>query len=109
MSRVDDLYATEYGMLMWYDDHRSNLDISNCYFLLSEAIKNNTYTYLDLKSIKNDLNQDLKYLRIRDLFADLYHLSDKSLSYNENGFILDGHCFKTLKEVKRALKLKAFL
>ena len=42
-----------------------------------------------------------------DKYSTLYEESNGSLSYNDEGFHLDGHTFQSLNEVKKALKMKA--
>lgn len=102
-------FKTEYEMLVWYDNFRSEMFVSRFFLTISDAFRNETAVYLDLKLVINDVKQDLNCLEIRQAFQTLYDLSENQLTYDKDGFHLPDHTFETLKEVRKALKNKAFL
>jgi hypothetical protein len=110
MSRKSkDPYKTEYLRMVWYTNHRSVMFMSRLYKLFGEAIELDSGRSFDLERLKNNFNEDIKYLMLQKEYEELLPYADDKLSYDENGFHLDGHTFETLQEVRKALNNKAFL
>lgn len=105
----DKLYNTEYGFLLYYDDYRSHTVMSDFLKMIATSIENDNFAYLDLKVIKNDFNEDIKYLKLRDKYKRILADSDEEIFYNKEGFHYAKHVFQSLRELEKALKNKAFL
>lgn len=98
----------EYKMFIYYDKHVGS-KLSSIFGLVKHAIDDGSWQFLDLKNIKLSIDDDFKYLNSRRYYEQLKTWANGKLSYDENGFHLDGHDFETLNEVQRALENKAFL
>src|SRR5208282_5030219 len=103
------LLKTEYGLLWWHDEWRSQHYMSESYQLFADALRKKNSNYLNLKQIKDDFRQDIKYLEVYNKYLRLAADCDMKLTYDKECFSLDGHKFQSLKEVEKALKLRAFL
>jgi hypothetical protein len=102
-------FKSEYARLAWYTDNRPNVYMREVYRHFGDSIQLNSAQTLNLKIIKFEFIEDVKYLILHKEYCDLLSLSDDKLSYDDDGFHLDGHTFETLKEVRKAIKNKAFL
>lgn len=109
MKISEELYATEYGMLLHYDNYRDCSTIKSFHDLIAVAINHGMVAYLDLNNIQHDLMQDAKYMKTLKRLQELKLISGDELSYDKDGFHLGEHIFQSLKEVAKALKNKAFL
>jgi hypothetical protein len=98
----------EYKVL-WFYEHIEPGHVGTLFRLMSDTIRDGSWTYVDLPAVKRNILKDFNYLMISERYHDLRSVSNDTLSYNKEGFELDGHPFQTLKEVEKALKLKSFL
>jgi hypothetical protein len=103
------VFVTEYELLVWYESNRSFLYLRDVYVHFGQMIGSSHAGYCDLEAIKRDFSADINYLSTLKKYNRLCHQCDDKLRYDEKGFHLEGHTFETLKDVKKALKNKAFL
>ncbi len=109
--RNDVLYlpTKEYEALVLYDDYNGKSILKASIELLSHALSYNSLTMVDLPLVKDSVNRLFEFLAIRQRYERLKISSRASLSFDKDGFHLDGHTFSSMDEVEKALKLKAFL
>jgi hypothetical protein len=103
------VFVTEYELLVWYESNRSFLYLRDVYVHFGQMIGSSHAGYCDLEAIKSDFSADIDYLSTLKKYNTLRHQCNDKLRYDEKGFHLEGHTFETLKDVKKALKNKAFL
>ena len=109
----------EYEILYHYDNDYIDDDIEPLqtveaaigdeFQFIGETIKSHNWRLFNLKQVKTNLNSHINYMLLVDEFSYLCSESKERLSYDKEGFYLDGHTFQSLKEVKKALKLKVLL
>ena len=109
--RHDVLYlpTREYEALSIYDDYNGKSILKGCIELLSHSMTYNTLPMIDLQLTKESVNRLFDYLELRQKYERLKVASRATLSFDKEGFHLEGHTFHSLDEVERALKNKAFL
>jgi hypothetical protein len=95
--------------ILWYYEQIDKSKVSTLFYLMYQAIENGSVGYVDLEETKKSMLVDFAYLKISKTYLRLQLASKETLIYTETSFVLDGHEFQTLKEVERALKLRAFL
>jgi len=98
----------EYKMFLHYDKVIKGGIISP-FQLMVDALRGQSWPLVDLKATRDAIAQDFRYLLLYKRYESLRLYSKNTLSYDENGFHLDGHVFETLDEVEKALRLKSFL
>lgn len=103
------LPTREYEALSLYDDYSGKSILKASIELLSHSLSYNSLTMIDLPLVKESVNRLFDFLEIRQRYEKLKIQSVAALSFDKDGFHLDGHTFHTLDEVERALKNKAFL
>jgi hypothetical protein len=98
-----------YKIFIFYDTFVSGNKLSTTFELMHHSIKEGSWQFVDLKSAQKSIEQDFKYLILRKHYNGLKVASQDKLTYDDNGFHLDGHDFETLDEVHAAMNNKAFL
>jgi hypothetical protein len=109
MKKIVSLPKEEYKVLDHYAQNRSLSKIGSAFYALYTNISNDIWYYMDISYFREALDQDFDYLILRKRYEFLLTQFPKTLSYDENGFLLDGHRFETLDEVEKAINNKAFL
>lgn len=104
----------EYKLLFKYENADSSYttrkEHTKCLGILNDVISDGKgCEFLDFSMIKDKVEEILSFVKLYQRYLALSKDSNGSLSYNNDGFNLDGHSFETLDEVDRALKNKAFL
>ena len=101
----------EYKMFRFYDINVATFtyNLSSGFELMAHAIRNGSWQLVDLEVLRDTIDQDFQYLLIRKRYEGLVLWSNHALTYDDNGFHLDGHDFETLDEVEKAMENKAFL
>ena len=99
----------EYKIFIYYDSHVGGNKLVAAFELMSHAITTGSWQFVNLESVRDSIEQDFKYLLSRRHYLGLKIASKDKLTYDDNGFHLDGHDFETLDEVHDALCNKAFL
>lgn len=109
--RHDVLYlpTREYEALALYDDYSGKSILKSSIELLSHSLSYGSLAMIDLPLVKDSVNRLFDFLEIRQRYEKLKINSRATLSFDKDGFHLDGHTFYSLDEVERALKNKAFL
>lgn len=74
----------------------------------ANAMENNMWELLELDDLQSQVNTTLHCLKVIKRYRKL-QLECVDLAYSEEGFTLSGHTFKTLDDVEKAIKNKAFL
>ena len=98
-----------YKIFVFYDAYVSGSRLASTFELMSHSITEGSWSFVDLKSAQESIDQDFKYLLLRKHYNGLRIASKDKLTYDDYGFHLDGHDFETLDEVHDALCNKAFL
>ena len=99
----------DYKMFIFYDTYLFGKNLQSTFELMSFAIANGSWQFVDLEEMQRAMKQDFKYLIARKRYEGLKVWSNNALTYDKNGFHLEGHVFETLDEVRKALDNKAFL
>ena len=100
--------SKEYKIL-WYYQQLDKSPTSTLFTFMAHALDNGSWHFVDLNETKDGILHAFLYLKILMKYQKLQIPAKGTLSYTQEEFILDGHPFQTLKEVEKALKLKAFL
>jgi hypothetical protein len=109
MKKIASLPKEEYKVLDHYAQNRSLSKIGSAFYAIYTNISNDIWHCMDVSHLREVLDQDFDYLVLRKRYEILLAHFPKTLSYDENGFLLDGHRFETLDEVEKAINNKAFL
>jgi hypothetical protein len=109
MKKIAPLPKEEYKVLYHYAQNRSLSKIGCAFYGMYININNDILFCMDIPYFREVLDQDFDYLLLRKRYEILLAHFPKTLSYDENGFLLDGHRFETLDEVEKAIDNKAFL
>lgn len=96
----------EYKLLASYSDGD---DVRKLYSLLATALIDDSWNLINLDKAQSIINEHFRFLKVFKRYSDLYILAKGKLDRSQEGFQLDGHTFKTLDEVEKALNNKAFL
>ena len=109
MKKIAPLPKEEYKVLYHYAQNRSLSKIGSAFYAIYTNISNDILYCMDIQHLREVIDQDFDYLVLRTRYELLLAHFPKTLSYDANGFLLDGHRFETLDEVEKAIDNKAFL
>jgi hypothetical protein len=98
---------TEYGKLVYYNEYSKETlgrGFRTANKIISNMLDNKHNSYFDLQELKASIIRCMNYCILYKKYVDLCAIAKEKLTVDNTGFHLDGHTFKTLKEVKAALQ-----
>ena len=99
----------EYIFLSQLNDNKDYIAIKSCLSLLLKSIEDNSYVFLDLSAIREQIIVYVDWLILAERFSLLKSISNGELSFDKEGFHIKEYAFSSLDEVEKALNNKAFL
>jgi hypothetical protein len=96
----------EYKKLVFYGRYsREKLDrpFAVAQVAITNQKNNIPNQFFDFDELKSTIDRILDYMHLQQKYSNILNLSKDQLTVNDTGFHLDGHVFKSLEEVKKAL------